>query len=531
MSKTSSVTQGNILVVDDTPANLRLLSGMLEEQGYRVRPVPNGKLALIAAENDPPDLILLDIMMPEMDGYEVCRRLKANEHLKDIPVIFVTAKEETEGLVQGFNVGGVDYVVKPVEQTELLVRVETHLKISRLTRELLEKNRALEQEIATRKQAEHARDQAEDARQKADERLSLISEQEAARWGIAGFIGKSRTIGRILESIRRLHRTGTMNVLITGESGTGKELIARAIHFGGPRANGPFIPVNCPAVPSDLAESLLFGHVQGAFTGANTDRKGYFELADGGTLFLDEIGDMSLDLQVKLLRVLEDGCVRPVGAPRETHVDVRILAATDADLQPKMAEGTFRRELYYRLAEFTVVSPPLRDRTEDIPLLADHFLGVFAAEMGMERPTLSPEALSVLVSYPFPGNVRELKNAIERALLESGGTTIRPEHLHFVQASGISPSAKDEMSDAYASDARERYHRMTAGGEDFWDVVHHPFLDRALNRSQVQAMIRKGLAETEGSYQALLPLFGISEADYHKFMDFLRHHQLKPAES
>lgn len=414
-----------ILIVDDIPNNLNLLCQTLESEGYNIIAAPSGEIALQIAAHTQPDLILLDIMMPGMDGFETCRRLKADKRLSDIPVIFITAKDETESVVEGFRVGGVDYITKPFHQDEVLVRVQTHLKIHQLTQELIEKNRALQQEIAKREQAE-------DARQKADEKFSFISQREAERWGIAGFVGQSQTIGNILGDIRRLQTTGKTSVLITGESGTGKELIARAIHFGGPREKGPFIPVNCSAIPADLAESLFFGHFRGAFTGATTDRKGYFELADGGTLFLDEIGEMPLQLQVKLLRVLEDGSFVPLGGRSEKRVDVRILAATNADIQAKIAEGKFREDLYFRLAAFTVIVPPLRERLADIPLLVNHFLKMFATEMAIETPVLSGEALSALMAYPFPGNVRELKNIIERALIESGGGEIRPEHLHFV---------------------------------------------------------------------------------------------------
>lgn len=247
-----------------------------------------------------------------------------------------------------------------------------------------------------------------------------------------GFIGQSQTIRKIATDVRRLQATGTTSVLIVGESGTGKELIARAIHFGGSREKGPFIPVNCAAIPAELAESLFFGHVKGAFTGATTDRKGYFELADGGTLFLDEIGEMSLGLQAKLLRALEDGSFAPLGATREKRVNVRTLAATNVDLQARLADGKFRSDLYFRFAQFRVVVPPLRERPEDIPLLAEHFLKMFAMEMGMEKPTLSREALAALETYHFPGNVRELKHIIEGALIKSSGLEIQPEHLHFL---------------------------------------------------------------------------------------------------
>jgi DNA-binding NtrC family response regulator len=233
--------------------------------------------------------------------------------------------------------------------------------------------------------------------------------------------------------VRRLQNFSSVNVLITGESGTGKELVARAIHFGSPRTSGPFVAVNCVAIPADLAESILFGHTRGAFTGATMDRKGYFELADGGTLFLDEIGDMPAALQAKLLRVLEDGRITPLGGTREKKVDVRVVAATNADLQSSIAAGTFRQDLYFRLAQFPVHLAPLRERPEDIPLLALHFLHLFATEMGTSIPAVDPAVMSVLSRYPFPGNVRELKNVIERALIESSGGQVRPEHIYITK--------------------------------------------------------------------------------------------------
>ena len=422
--------ESKILIVDDVPANLDLLRQTLESKAYNIFVAPSGELALSIVRRAVPDLILLDVVMPGMDGFETCRRLKANPTTADIPVIFLTAKGEPDSVLEGFRAGGVDYITKPFQNEEVLLRIETHLKIDRLTKVLIEANtelatmnKNLQQEIARREKVE-------EALQTADEQLSTISRQEAERWGIDGFIGKSKTIGEILSDVRKLQHARTTNVLITGESGTGKELIARAIHYGSFR-KGPFVPVNCPATPSGLAESTFFGHVRGAFTGADTARKGCFELADGGTLFLDEIGDMPLELQAKLLRVLEDGYVTPVGGNRPKHVDVRVLSATNADLQTRISEGKFREDLYFRLAGFPVIVPPLRERKEDIPLLAHHFLRMWATEMGRAAPVLTPDSLAVLESYAFPGNVRELKNIIERAIIKSGGTEIQPRHLDF----------------------------------------------------------------------------------------------------
>ena len=393
---------------------------MLEDRGYQVLLAPNGAVALKNAARAKPNLILLDIMMPEIDGYEVCRRLKADPETEAIPVIFCTARDLNDVVVRGFELGAVDYVVKPFQEQEVLKRVETHVRLHRLTRELRDKNAALEEEIAWR--------------EKVDGQLSVLSKRDREQWGIdEGFIGKSATIQRIFDEIRLLRDNPAMSVLITGESGTGKELIARAIHDGGPRHDGPFLPLNCAALPRELAESLLFGHVKGAFTGASESRAGCFEAAHGGTLFLDEIGEMPQDQQAKLLRVLEDGQVWRVGATTARTVDVRVVAATNIDLQARISEGGFRQDLFYRLARFTVTAPPLRERPDDIPLLAEHFARAFAADMGREPAALTDETVTALRTYGFPGgNVRELKNVIERALLEcGGGAVIEPGHLRF----------------------------------------------------------------------------------------------------
>jgi DNA-binding NtrC family response regulator len=308
--------QATVLVVDDVLAKRNLLRQTLEPQGYELLLAPDGKSALRAAQRARPDLILLDVMMPGFDGFETCRRLKADAITRTIPVIFITAKDETPSLVEGFRAGGVDYITKPLQAEEVLARVDTHLQISRLTRALQQKNAELEAEIARREQAE-------DALATADEQLSLISSREAERWSVPGLLGQSRIFTQIFDDVRKAQQAGALTLLLTGESGSGKELIGRAIHFGGLRAKGPFIPVNCAAIPRELAESMFFGHLKGAFTGAIADQKGCFELAHGGTLFLDEVGEMPLPLQPKLLRVLEDGVVQPLGAARDRRVDVR----------------------------------------------------------------------------------------------------------------------------------------------------------------------------------------------------------------
>jgi len=475
-----------ILLVDDVAANLRVLSAALEPEGYEILAAPDGASALKVAAKARPDLILLDIMMPEMDGLETCRRLKQSEATREIPVIFITARTEMECIVAGFRVGGVDYVTKPFQAEEVLSRVSTHLRLSRLTRELLEKNLALEARTAELSAEIQKRRKVETALRQADDKLAAFSNLEAARGQLASLIGTSSALQTITGEIQRLHQFGQTSVLITGESGTGKELIARAIHFDSDRARAPFVPVNCVAIPAELAESTLFGHVKGSFTGALSDRKGCFEMANGGTLFLDEIGDMPVSMQVKLLRVLEDGVVLPVGATEPIQVDVRIIAATNADLEARISAGTFRQDLYFRLARYVLSTPPLRERIEDVPQLAAHFLRHFAGDMGLKPPDLSREALVALRAYHFPGNVRELRNIIERALIQSGGQTIQPEHLHLLSAAP--PLATPPVRTPARQEGRELPLNLAAA-ED--------------------ALIQRALDETDGNIAEAARLLGV----------------------
>jgi DNA-binding NtrC family response regulator len=423
-----------ILLVDDTPENLDVLIDQLYQANFNVSVALNGEKAIKLTKKIMPDIILMDIQMPPgIDGFETCRRLKQQEWLKDVPVIFMTILAESVDKLKGFAVGGVDYITKPFQPEEVLARIRLHLTLrqqqqalAQQNAELIKVNKQLKQEISRREQAEQTV-------QVLDTKLSLISQQEAKQWGLSAFIGKSQAIRTIIDEIHRLQKLKKTNVLILGESGTGKELIARAIHFGGMRAKGPFIAVNCSAIPNELVESAFFGHVQGAFTGANRDRKGYFEQADGGTLFLDEMGEMPLLWQTKLLRTIEDGLLTPVGSSKSRIVDVRILAATNADLMRKKANGTFREDLYYRLNGYTITVPPLRERKEDIKPLVAHFLEQFTQEMGQKQTVLTSPTLAILENYHFPGNVRELKNIVEHALIRSGGSPIQPHHLSVLE--------------------------------------------------------------------------------------------------
>ena len=297
---------------------------------------------------------------------------------------------------------------------------------------------------------------------------------------------------KVLRDVQLLQNSSSTSVLITGDSGTGKELVARALHFGSERAGGPFVPVNCSAVPQELAESQFFGHVKGAFTGADADRKGHFELAHGGTLFLDEVGDMPADLQAKLLRVLEDGVVAPIGADAPRPVDVRVVSATNADLQAAVGAGTFRRDLYFRLASFPVQVPPLRQRPEDIPLLVEHFLGLLAGEMGREPPETTTAALERLQGYPFPGNIRELKNIVERACIESSGGAIGPEHVHFFHI------ASEEAPAAPVAPAAEPLPLNLAAAE--------------------KVLMRRALEQTDNNIAAAARLLGTNRPRIYRFL-------------
>jgi DNA-binding NtrC family response regulator len=425
-------TAATVLVVDDILANRNLLRQALEPQGYEVLLAGDGEAALKAAERALPDVILLDVMMPGLDGFETCRRLKEIAATRHIPVLFITAMGETTSMVEGFQAGGIDYITKPFQTAEVLVRVKTHLENARLTKVICEKNQELQAANAQLRAEIERREEAEESFRAADQQLEVLSQLQAERWGLHGLVSRSSQMARVLESVRKLQPLPSTSVLLTGESGTGKELIARAIHFGSPRAKGPFLPVNCSAIPADLAESLLFGYVKGAFSGATADKKGHFENAHGGTLFLDEIGDMPLGLQGKLLRVLETGRVLPLGAAQERAVDVRILAATNAELPAEIAAGKFREDLYFRLARFVLELPPLRQRPEDIAPLTQHLLGLLSTEMGLRDAGIDAAACAALQAYDFPGNVRELRNILERALIESGGGVIQPAHLRFL---------------------------------------------------------------------------------------------------
>jgi DNA-binding NtrC family response regulator len=379
-----------VLVVDDEPLNVDVLEQELRGAGYRTISASSGEEAVTLAKKVQPDLVLLDVMMPGMDGYDACRRLKQSDATRDIPVIMLTSFGETAKKVRAFNEGAVDYVTKPFETEELLARVGTHI--------------ALRREIQA-----HSRSKAT---------IHLLVEE--IRSDRDALIGESAALRRVREEIARVAPTDS-TVLIHGETGTGKELAARAIHDQSARRDRPLVKINCAALPRELVESELFGHEKGAFTGAIQQRRGRFELADGGTIFLDEVGEMPLEAQAKLLRALQEREIERVGGAHTLKVDVRVIAATNRVLQAEVAAGHFRADLYFRLNVFPILLPPLRERRDDIPPLLEHFAARTARRLGRAVDGLAPAFVDRACAYDWPGNVRELENVVERALIMSRG--------------------------------------------------------------------------------------------------------------
>ncbi|MCZ6681274.1 MAG: sigma-54 dependent transcriptional regulator [Candidatus Poribacteria bacterium] len=365
-----------ILIVDDEKNTLRMLAQGLKLEGYDTLTASSGEEALQICASKPVDLVLLDILMPGMDGVETLPRLRQMQ--PDLNVVMMSAQKEIETAVKTMELGAKRYLIKPVGIDEIVAAIEPYLELSRLSKE----NEALRDQI-------RARDE---------------------------MIGESVPIQRLHSQIRQV-ASSDLSVLIAGENGTGKELVANAIHQQSQRGRKPFINLNCAALPDELIESELFGHERGAFTGAATQRRGKFELADGSTLFLDEIGDMSLKAQAKVLRVLEYGELERLGGSQTLHVDVRIIAATNKSLEQEIENGTFRQDLYYRLNVVPIAVPPLREHIGDLPVLVKHFVEQFYRDSARPPKVIDPSAIRVLQSYNWPGNIRELKNIVGRLLI------------------------------------------------------------------------------------------------------------------
>ncbi|WP_449244319.1 sigma-54-dependent transcriptional regulator [Desulfobacca acetoxidans] len=377
-----------ILVVDDEPPILQTLSGILQDEGFEVLTAQDGETALKVVEEETPDLVFLDIALPGMDGLEVLRHLKEQQPLT--PVVMISAFGSVENAVKATRWGAYDFIEKPPHADKIIVTVRNALEMSRLT----------EENLQLRQRAVHPQE----------------------------IIGQSPAMQQLREQVRIVAPTNAW-VLITGENGTGKELVAWAIHRFSKRAAKPFVEVNCAAIPEDLIESELFGHEKGAFTGATAKRRGKFDQAHEGTLFLDEIADMSLKTQAKVLRILQEQRFERVGGNRPIQVDVRVVAATNKNLEELIGQGQFREDLYYRINVIPIAVPPLKERTEDIPLLIEYFLKEFARADASRPKIMTPEAVDILRRQPWPGNVRELKNFVHRLAILTPGRVIDAPHL------------------------------------------------------------------------------------------------------
>ena len=443
----SELQAGKLLIVDDEETQRVMLSNILGRSGFDVITAPNGRQAVAELEQGRFDLVLTDQRMPEMDGLELLdqtRRLAPH-----LPVVLMTAFGNVSTAVQAMKRGAADYLTKPFERDELLLVIDKALRQSRLE----------------------------------DEVVNLRGELRK-RYRLDNIIGASAAMQEVFSVVERVAAT-EVPVLITGESGTGKELIARALHSGSRRAGGPFVALNCAAVPEALLESEFFGHEKGAFTGAVRAHPGRFEQADGGTLFLDEIGAMRVDLQAKLLRALQEQEVQRLGATETRKVDVRILAATCDDLEQSIRERTFREDLYYRLSVVPVALPPLRDRIEDIPVLAEHFLGRACRNADREGLQIGAEAMELLRRYSWPGNVRELENCIERMVVLSRGGRLGVDDLP-PTLRACAPGGKGDL-DGF---------ELPADGIRMDDLERH--------------LIRQALRRTRGSLGPAARLLGLS---------------------
>jgi DNA-binding NtrC family response regulator len=380
-----------ILVVDDDENLRRVVQFQLEQRGYEVRTAPGGTQALQVMQQMPQDLVITDLQMPGLSGLELLKKVR--EEYPEVCVIIVTAFGTVETAVDAMKAGAYDYITKPVNPEELILTMERALAHQRLLEEVRTLRSSLNQ-----------------------------------KYGFENIIGRSGPLLYVLDMAVRAAQTNT-TVLIHGETGTGKELVAKAIHFNSPRKDMPFVTINCSAIPHDLLESELFGHLKGSFTGAVAHKKGKVELADGGTLFLDEIGDLPLSLQVKLLRLLQQGEIDKIGATAALQVDVRVVTATHRNLQQMVEDGTFREDLYYRLAVIPLEMPPLRERVEDIPELVQHFFAQSCRKHGRTQLSLPQALIPYFSHYRWPGNVRELENVVERLVVLAQGAEVAMEDL------------------------------------------------------------------------------------------------------
>jgi DNA-binding NtrC family response regulator len=408
-----------ILIIDDNNSNIQVLANLLSDNHYNVDYALNGLDALDLLSTGNFDLILLDIMMPDMDGFEVCKRINEMEAYNEIPVIFLTARTDVESIKRAFKFGGLDYISKPYNSDELLTRVNTHLELKIIKEELREVNKVLEIKVLERTaELSVAYENVKQLKRQVEQENISLKEEIALSFNYEDLVYSSKEISDVLTQVEQVSGTNA-TVLLLGETGTGKELVAKAIHNTSSNKNGSLIRVNCAAIPAELLESELFGHKKGSFTGATKDRIGKFQLADGGTLFLDEIGEMPLALQPKLLRAIQEEEIEPIGSSEVIKLNLRIIAATNKDIEKEVEAKSFRQELFFRLNVFPITIPPLRERIEDIPVLVDHFIDKFCKKYNKNIESISKTSLQQMKVYQWPGNVRELENVVERAVITS----------------------------------------------------------------------------------------------------------------
>ena len=421
-SASHSRGQQRILIIDDEAGIRDSLETLLTLEGFQVEMAVDGSNGMDVLTRYPFDLLLLDLALPGESGIDLLPRIKSL--VPELPIIMITAYGTVGNVVDAINAGAANFVQKPWDNEKLLADIRAAIGQNKAEQEVVQLKKTLKQ-----------------------------------RSSFDNIVGKSDVMQQMFDLISQIAPSRS-TVLIQGESGTGKELIAKSIHANSPRRDKPFIPVNTGAVPSDLLESTLFGHERGAFTSAVAAKKGLFEVADTGTLFLDEIGTMTMDMQAKILRVLQDKRFMRVGGTQEIQVDVRILAATNVSLEKAVKEGRFREDLFYRLNVISLELPPLRNRKEDIPLLANHYLRFYAQENGFDTPELSPEALRLMMDYDWPGNVRELENSMERGVVLSNGPVITPELLPGqLRGQTYSTSLLEQKADASLFDVIEDIER------------------------------------------------------------------------
>jgi len=461
-----------ILVVDDEEIIVKSCLRILGDGDYRVEAVQDGREALRKVEENPYDVMILDIMMPNMGGLEVLRRVK--ESHPDVDVVMVTGLSQIDTAVQAMKLGAFDYISKPFDPDEIKLVVQRALE----RRRLLEENLKLKSEVSSKYRFEN-------------------------------IIGSSAQMQAVYRLVAQCAPTNS-TVLLTGESGTGKELVARAIHYNSLRQDKAFVPVDCNSLSENLLESELFGHVKGAFTGAAANKKGMFEVAGSGTLFLDEIGNFSTAIQAKLLRVLQEREYRAVGDTRTQTANFRLVTATNKDLKAMVAAGSFRDDLYYRINIFPIHVPALRERKDDIPALAYHFLKAFSAELGKKITDISEGAMSALVNYGWPGNVRELENAVQRAAILTSDNVIRQAHLVNIieaspsQAAFEAPRTGDELKRLKKAareksvEEIEKLFVLEALKRNGWSVTRSAE-DTGMQRANFQALMKKYAIRVRGA--------------------------------